>query len=156
AWRERMGSAMDSSMDSTLVRRLAPDDLTKILELQQVVTARLSTGFLRLKSETDLRAFLDGTRGVAYGMMEGSALSALSLRRVPDRNHRTQGPPFPLVPAEDWPLSACLLENTMVRPAARGRGFQRRLFDVRISHAASARMRWICAGVHLSNVVSWT
>lgn len=43
----------------------------------------------------------------------------------------------------------------MVRPAARGRGHQGTLLDARIAHAASAKMRWICSGVHLQNSLSW-
>jgi hypothetical protein len=44
----------------------------------------------------------------------------------------------------------------MVRRSARGRGFQRLLFDERVAHAARAKMKWICSGVHLDNVVSWS
>jgi hypothetical protein len=59
------------------------------------------------------------------------------------------------VPEDDWPLYACFLENTMVLPAARGRDYQRILLDIRFSHAASTKMRWVCAGVQFRNFVSW-
>jgi GNAT superfamily N-acetyltransferase len=142
------------------VRQLTVADLTDIIELQEAVTAGLPVGFIRSKTESELLAYLDGTLGVAYGVVErgiveGAALLAMALLRIPDENHPNNGLPFPLVPAEDWPLCACFLENTMVLPAARGRGYQRTLLDARLSRAASAKMRWICAGVQLQNSVSW-
>jgi hypothetical protein len=140
---------------SPLVRPLTVADLTDIVELQDAVTADLPVGFIRAKTEDELRAYLNGTRGVAYGIIENSHLSSVSLLRILDKKHPNQGTPFPLVPAEDGPLKACFLENTIVRPAARGRGHQRTLLDVRIAHAASAKMRWIWSGVHLQNSVSW-
>lgn len=65
---------------------------------------------------------------VTYGIVEGAALLTMSLLRVPDENHPNNGLPFPLVPGEEAAL-LCFLENTMVVPAARGRGYQRILLD---------------------------
>ena len=62
---------------------------------------------------------------VAYGVVEASALLAIELLRIPDENHSNAGFSFHLVPEEDWSPYVCFLENTMVLPAARGRGFQR-------------------------------
>jgi len=147
-----------TTADSHLVKQLAVDDLTAIVELQESVTADLPAGFIRSKTESELRAYLDGTLGIAYGIFEGTTLVAMSLLRISNGNHPNpnRGLPFPLVPEEDWPLHTCFLENAMVVPAARGRGYQRTLLDVRFSHAAAAKMKWICAGVHLRNSVSWS
>jgi hypothetical protein len=127
-----------------------------MVALQEAVIADLPVGFVRSKAESEFRAFLDGTRGISYGIVEDNALLATSLLRIPDKNHPNAGSPFPLVPEEDWSVCACFLENTMVLPVARGRGYHRILLRARLSHAASAKMRWICAGVHLQNSVSWT
>src|SRR5262249_39607276 len=74
---------------------------------------------------------------------------------VPDWISKNQGHAFPRVPEQDWPQHACFLENAMVLPAARGRGFQRKLLGARLVHIAATDLRWICAGVHLQNTVSW-
>lgn len=146
---------MSTIADSPLVRRLTVADLTDVVEIQKAVTDELPVGFIRSRTESELRAYLDGTLGVAYGVVDGAALSAMSLLRIPDANHPNRTSlPFPRVPETDWLLRACLLENTVVLPAARGRGYQRALLDVRVSHAASAGMKWICAGVRLQNSVS--
>jgi hypothetical protein len=70
-------------------------------------------------------------------------------------DHPYQSPSFPRVPKEDWPNHAAFLENTLVAPVARGRGFQRALIDMRTAHAKAAGARHVCAGVNLSNEVSW-
>jgi hypothetical protein len=144
-----------STSAAALVRRLAIGDLTGSLDLQAAVGDGLPAGFIRPKTEEELRAYLDGTLGVAYGIVERDALTAMALLRIPDERHPNTGPVFPLVPEADWPLFACLLESAMVRPAARGRGYQRTLIDVRLLHAAMSRMRWVCAGAALRNAASW-
>ena len=152
------GTAHDAAASPSaakLARQLTIADLTGSLELQAAVGDELPAGFMRLKSERELRAYLDGTLGVAYGIVERAELVAMALLRIPDERHPNTGPPFPLVPEADWPLSACLLESAMVRPAGRGRGFQRTLIDARLLRAASSRMRWACAGVALQNAASW-
>lgn len=156
-------------LDPARVRPLTITDLADILELQATVTAELPLGFIRRKTEPELSLYLNGTLGVAYGIFERATLVAMSLLRVPDQKHPNGGLHFALesagvvVPAglsqkmteQDWSLYTCFLENTMVLAAARGRGYQRALLDARIAHAASAGMRWICAGAHLRNSVSW-
>lgn len=139
-----------------LIRKLTLADLTRIVQLQQAVTAELPPGYIFPKTESDLGTYLDGTLGVAYGVFEKDALAASSLLRIPSKTHPNDtSMPFPLVPAEEWALHAGGLGNTLVLPAARGRGYQRALIDARISHAAAAQMRWICAGVHIGNSASW-
>ena len=138
------------------MRQLTIADLPEALELQAAVGNGLPEGFIRLKSEGELRAYLDGTLGVAYGIVERAALIAVGLLRIPDERHPNTGPLFPGVAEADWPLFACLLESAMVRPAARGRGYQRTLIDARLLHAASSEMRWACAGAALQNAPSWT
>ena len=139
------------------MRLLTIDDLPHIIELQRAVAAELPEGYIRPKTESDLRAYLDGPLGAAYGVVQADDLLAMSLLRIPnERNPNCASVPFPLVPRDDWPLRACFVESTMVLPGARGRGFQRALLSARLLHAASAQMRWICAGVHLGNTVSWT
>lgn len=139
------------------VQTLTAADLGDVLALQAAVAAGLPAHFIRGKSEEDLRGYLDGTRGVAYGVVEGDALLAMALLRLPGAAHPNPpgDPPFPLVPAADWPCHAAFLENAMVLPAARGRGYQRALLDVRLFRAAVSGMRWICAGSNLRNEVSW-
>jgi len=66
--------------------------LTDIVELQATVTAELPVGFIRSKAESELRAYLDGTLGVAYGIAEGTALVAMSLHRRPRSERRTTVP----------------------------------------------------------------
>lgn len=83
------------------------------------------------------------------------ALEAAALLRLPDPDGPDPGPPFPLVPEDDWPRRACGLGGTVVRPRARGRGFQRALVDARLAWAVRAGARWACAGVRLENAVSW-
>ena len=151
------------------LRQLTVADLPQIAELQAAVTAGLTAGFIRSKSESELRANLDGTLGAAYGIVEAGALVAMSLLRIPSEKHPNPGLRFALESAdvvvaaglgetlveEDWSLYTCFLEHAMVLPTARGRGYQRALLDARLAHAASAKMRWVCAGVHFQNSVSW-
>ena len=137
------------------VRRLTVADLAAVVELQAAVADGLPPGFLWPRTERELSHYLDGTLGVAYGIAEGGALLAASLLRVPDGGHPLPGPRFRHVPEADWARHACFLANTMVLPAARGRGHQRALVGARLAHAASAGMRWMCAGVALRNSVSW-
>jgi hypothetical protein len=146
---------MSTTANAQFVRQFTVADLPAMVALQEAVTAKLPVGFIRSKTESEVHAYLDGTHGVAFGIVEDSALLAISLLRVPDENHSNAGLPFPLVPEEDWSLRACFLENTMVLPAVRCRGYHRILLYARLSHAALAKMRWICAGVHLQNCVSW-
>jgi GNAT superfamily N-acetyltransferase len=137
------------------VKRLTVADLAAVVELQTAVTSGLPAGFIWPRTEQTLRGYLDGTLGAAYGIAEGDALVAVSLLRVQDSGHPLVGPRFRLVPEADWSRHACFLENTMVVPAARGRGYQRALIGTRLAHAASAGMRWACAGIALENSVSW-
>jgi hypothetical protein len=137
------------------VRQLRSADLADVLEVQRSA-ADAPANFLLPKSEAELCGFLDGSRGVACGVIEAGRLVAVSLLQVPSAGRPNGGGvPFPLVPAADWPLYACFLQNTIVRPEARGRGHQRTLFDARLAHAQLARMKWVCAGVHLENRASW-
>ncbi|HKY94574.1 MAG TPA: hypothetical protein VJL84_04680, partial [Kiloniellales bacterium] len=64
-------------------------------------------------------------------------------------------PPFPYVPAPDWPARTAFGECVVVRAAARGRGYQRLLIKARSAAAEAAGRRWLCAGVHLENGHSW-
>jgi hypothetical protein len=138
------------------VRRLSLHHMDAIERLQYEVSIGLPEGFVRNKTRQQLTAYLDGTLGGAYGIFEQGGLSAMGLLRIPSSAHPHGGPPFPKVPAADWPLHAAFLENSMVSLHARGRGHQRALIDARLAHAAHAGMRWACAGVHLANVASWS
>jgi hypothetical protein len=94
--------------------------------------------------------------GVAYGPFEDGKLQATALLRLPSLTRpNTQLTPFPRVPREDWALSAAFLENTIVHPRVRGRGFQHLLIDACFKHARAVRMKWVCSGVHLKNEISW-
>lgn len=142
--------------DNFHVRQLEPADLPAFVDLQQAVCTTVADGFVRAKSDAQLAAYLDGSIGLAFGITDGSWLAAVALLRLPREDAPNGGMPFPVVPPADWPRHACLAENAMVRPAARGHGLHRLLFDVRRAHAAGAGMRWLCAGVHLHNSRSWS
>jgi GNAT superfamily N-acetyltransferase len=148
---------MSLAVTAPVGRQLRSQDLRDILALEDEIAKGLPQGFIREKSPDELRGFLDGTRGAAYGLFEDGKLQATSLLRLPNSAHpNTQPTPFPRVPREDWALSAAFLENMIVHPRVRGRGFQRLLVDACLKHARAARMKWVCSGVHLKNQVSWT
>jgi hypothetical protein len=139
------------------MRRLAPADLGEVLALQDAVTADLPSGFVRPMSVDVVRALLEGTAGIAYGIGAPRALEAVAFLRIPreDRPNPVEALRFPIVPPGDWPLHAAFVASTLVLPAARGRGHQRRFLDRRIADARAAGMRWLCGGGHLANVASW-
>jgi GNAT superfamily N-acetyltransferase len=139
------------------VRILGAADLGEVVALQEAVTGGLHEGYVRKMAEADLRAFLDGTAGRAYGVGAAGSLECFAMLRIPSkaRPNPSVGPPFPIVPPEDWPLHAAFVANTLVLPASRGRGYQRALLERRIADAEAAGMGWLCGGAHLSNVVSW-
>jgi len=148
---------MNIAVCAPVVRQLAMPDMLDVFDLEGCVAALAPEGFIRPKDDGDVHGYLNGTLGAAYGVVDGMGLSAVSLLRVPSEDHANAGlTPFPRVPGEDWQHRAAFLENTMVRRAARGRGYQRMLLDARIEHAERAGMAWVCSGVHLDNVVSWS
>jgi GNAT superfamily N-acetyltransferase len=148
---------MNIAVRAPVVRQLAMPDMLDVFDLEGSVAALAPEGFIRPKDDGEVHGYLDGTLGAAYGVVDGMGLSAVSLLRLPSEAHANAGlTPFPRVPAADWQQGAAFLENTMVRRAARGRGYQRMLLDARIEHAERAGMRWVCSGVHLDNVVSWS
>jgi hypothetical protein len=160
---------MSSLSDAPRPRRLAPADLPAILALQQAVLADLPAGFVRVRSAAEWAGFLDGTRGVVYGIAGAGALSAAALMMLPS----AEAPGEPLedeiakrgvvfsrglrarISERDWSRATGFLGNAMVRPEARRRGHQRALIAARLAHAAAAGMRWIFSGVHLHNGTSW-
>jgi len=134
---------------------LSPPDLDAALALQQAALDDAAAGFLRNPPAAELLQYLDGTAGAAFGIRAEGALRALALLRLPTPERPNAGTPFPLVPVADWPHHAAFLENAIVHPAWRGRGFQRGLIAVRQARARRAGMRWICAGVRIENLASW-
>jgi GNAT superfamily N-acetyltransferase len=143
------------SQNEPRIRALTIADLADVVRLQAAVAATVPDGHLWPKTDDDLRGYLGGTLGAAYGIDGQGGLSAFALLRLPVAGRPYVGPPFPRIPAQDWPARACFVENALVEPAARGRGYQRALFDVRAAHARRVGMRWLCSGVHLGNTVSW-
>lgn len=141
---------------TTRTRLLTAADLPAAARLQQQVGSDLPTGFLRGKTESELATYLSGRAGVAYGVSSGDMLLSMALLRLPGPQHPLTGERFPLVPEADWPLRAAILEHAMVAPAARRSGHQQALICARIAHARQcAGVRWICAGVQLTNAASW-
>jgi ribosomal protein S18 acetylase RimI-like enzyme len=136
-------------------RQLARTDFDAIAALQSEVIASVPRGFLRDKTPEELNAFLDGEIGAGFGIFENGTLLAAGFLRTSMANHPYQGPPFPRVPKEDWPNNSAFLENAIVAVAARGRGFQRTLIDLRMAHAKASGVRMVCSGVHLGNEISW-
>jgi GNAT superfamily N-acetyltransferase len=148
---------MNIAVRAPVVRQLAMPDMLDVFDLEGSVAALAPQGFIRPKDDGEVHGYLDGTLGAAYGVVDGMGLSAVSLLRLPSEAHANGGlTPFPRVPAEHWQHHVAFSENTMVRRAARGRGYQRMLLDARIDHAERAGMKWVCSGVHLDNVVSWS
>jgi hypothetical protein len=138
-----------------LLLRLGPDDLPQFLHLHHSVAAALPPGFIQPRDAKELRRFLDGSAGLAFGAADLGGLQACALLRLPTRAQPNQGDTFPRVPARDWPGHAAFLANALVAPAARGRGLHRRMLALRIERARAAGMRWVCAGVALANRTSW-
>lgn len=141
--------------DQIIQRQLVMADFDAVSALQNEVTAITPSGFLRVKTVAEINAFLDGEIGAGFGIFDNTKLLAMGFVRTSMADHPHHGPPFPRVPEEDWPNNSAFLENTIVAPAARGRGFQRALIDLRTAHAKAAGVRWMCAGVHLANEISW-
>lgn len=145
--------------DPLICRRLVTTDFAAVARLQSEVAETVPKSFLRNKTSEELHAFLtddiNNKIGAGFGIFEHGKLLAMGFVRTSMVNHPYQGPPFPRVPKEDWPNHAAFLENTIVAPTERGRGFQRTLIDLRTAHAKAAGARLVCAGVHLGNEVSW-
>jgi hypothetical protein len=141
-----------------VLRRLGLADAPALLALQDEATRGLPPRYFLAKDDAALRPYLDGTKGVAYGIGDGATLRASALLRLPDAAHPNPvgHPPFPIVPAAEWPCHAAFLENAMVHPDWRGRFYQRALLELRLAHAAACGMRWACAASHLDNLASWS
>lgn len=137
------------------LRPLQATDLDAVLALQGAVHGTVPPGFLRGRSREAWRRALAGAGEPAWGVFEHDVLQAAALLRLPEPARPNIGPPFPGVPDADLPLRAAFLENALVAEAARGRGLQRALIDVRLAQAEAAGMHWACAGVRLGNVASW-
>lgn len=138
----------------TLLRTLRRPDLAQVLRLQQAVLPTVPSGHMRLRGPEELASYLDGSAGLAFGVVEGDALVALTLLRVPGARRPSAGAPYPRVPPADWPLETAMVEGMLVHPAARGRGHQRALVVRCREAAATIGMRWLCAAVHAANLIS--
>jgi GNAT superfamily N-acetyltransferase len=148
-------SCLRANAPSHDVRQLTLEDLDAIKTLQHDVKATLSAELLQLKEEHELTAYIDGTMGAAFGIFDQDILMAMALIRIPSAEYPNLLPPLPYVPKLDCSLHTAVLENAMVAPAARGRGYQRMLVNMRVSHAKAVGMRWVGAGSRLGNVISW-
>lgn len=140
---------------SHYTRQLTLQDLAAIKELQHEVKTTLAANLLQLKEERELTAYLDGTKGAAFGIFDGDVLSAMALIQIPSAEYPNLLPPLPHVPKLDCSLHTAVLENAMVAPRARGRGYQRTLVNMRMAHAKAVGMRWVGAGARLGNIISW-
>jgi hypothetical protein len=141
---------------TTRTRLLTAADLPAAIALQRDVERDLPAGFIRGKTERELTAYLGGAGGVAYGVCSGDTLLSMGLLRLPTRQHPLTGECFPFVPEADWPLRTAIFEHAMVAPFVRLRGHQQALICARMAHARRCEdIRWICAGVQLSNRTSW-
>jgi GNAT superfamily N-acetyltransferase len=138
-----------------ILRQLSTLDIGAIRELQREVNETLPDGFLRFKEEHELTRYLEGGTGAAFGIFDNDELLAMALVRIPDAENPYHLEAMPRVPKHDWPMYAAMLENAMVTPKARGRGYQRALLDARAAYAKATGMRWICGGARLSNIYSW-
>jgi hypothetical protein len=148
-------SPIGNTAISHCARQLTLNDLGAIKALQRDVKATLSADLLQIKEEHELTAYIDGTMGAAFGIFDQDTLTAMALIRIPSVEYPNLLPPLPHVPKLDCSLHTAVLENAIVAPAARGRGYQRMLVNMRMAHAKAAGMRWISAGSRLGNVISW-
>jgi GNAT superfamily N-acetyltransferase len=148
-------SRLDAAKFSHYTRQLTLKDLAAIKALQRDVKTMLTADLLQLKEEHELTAYLDGTKGAAFGVFDNDVLSAMALIQIPSAEYPNLLPPLPHVPKLDCSLHTAVLENAMVAPAARGRGYQRMLVNMRVAHAKAAGMRWVGAGSRLRNFISW-
>jgi GNAT superfamily N-acetyltransferase len=138
----------------SLLRTLRGRDLARVLQLQQAVLPTVQPGHMRLRGPDELATYLNGTAGLGFGVVEGDALVAMTLLRVPGARRPSAGAPYPRVPPADWPLDTAMVEGILVHPAARGRGHQRALVARCRDAAATIGMRWLCAAVHAGNEIS--
>ena len=136
-------------------RQLTLEDLDAIRVLRRDVKATLSADLLQLKDEHELIAYLNATKGAAFGVFDNNVLSAMALIHIPSAKYPNMLPPLPHLPKLDCALHTAVLENDMVAPGARGRGYQRMLVNMRVAHARASGMRWVGAGSRLGNVISW-
>jgi GNAT superfamily N-acetyltransferase len=138
------------------LRQLSIADFKAILALQSAVGATLPAGLVRFKEEHELISYLDGDLGAAFGIFNDDELIATALLRIPSVEHPHQWESLPRIsPKQDWVLHTAFLENAMVVPKARGRGYQRVLLDARVAYAKAVGMKWIGGGARLDNLVSW-
>jgi GNAT superfamily N-acetyltransferase len=149
-------TCLRTAASSQDLRQLSMADAKAIQNLQEEVNLNLQEGFLRFKEPHELAAYLDGTVGAAFGIFDDGILSAMALVRIPNIEHPNQLEPLPhIMPKSDFTLHTAVLENAMVAPHARGRGYQRALIDARVAYARKVGMRWIGVGARVANVVSW-
>lgn len=146
------------------VRLLSSDDIVAIEQLNEAVKLTLPRGFLREKSADERMSYLTGERGAAFGVFEPSPglgtehgtddLVAMALVRMPTKEAPNLPDDVPYLSAHEWQHHTAMLENAMVAPAKRGRGYQRALIEARIRIAAKLGMRWVFTGVLLRNTMS--
>jgi GNAT superfamily N-acetyltransferase len=139
------------------VRQLERGDMLRIARLTAAVRADVPQGYLRDKPQDELLGYLNGTRGVAFGVIEAENLVAMALLKIPSEPYPNDiSDPFPFIEPEHWRVGTAMLEYAMVLPSARGRGLQRRLMQARLNQAAAAHMQWACTGMVFRNTVSFT
>jgi GNAT superfamily N-acetyltransferase len=148
-------SCLRANASSHYARQLTLNDLDAIKALQHEIKATLAADLLQIKGEHELTAYLDGIMGAAFGVFDDDVLSATALIRIPSAEYPNLLPPLPHVPRADCSLHTAFLENAMVAPVARGRGYQRMLVNMRMAHAKAVGIRWGGAGARLGNVISW-
>jgi GNAT superfamily N-acetyltransferase len=137
-------------------RMLSTSDFDAAVTLQRNVATSVPAGYVRLKDERELLAYLNGEVGVAFGIFDDDVLLATALVRIPSPEHPNAPEMLPRVlPASDWPQHTAILENALVAPRARGGGYQRLLLASRIEYAKAVGMRWIGGGSRFENIFSW-
>jgi len=142
-------------MTNPLIQRLMPADLEAVLQLYAEEAPGVAPDHLDPRGPEELAGYLDGSTGRAFGVRDGRRLDAVALLRLPGTDAFPGQPPFPFVPAADWPQLSAFSECTLVRSAARGRGHQRALIRARTAAAEAAGRRWLCAAAHPDNRASW-
>lgn len=137
------------------VRLLRAGDAARLQRLHADSAGSFPAYWMRSRSAAELAGYLDGTRGLAFGVIEQDQLLSVGLLRLPSPTQPNSGDPFPRIPAADWRLDTAVLDGALVHPAARGLGYQRVIIERGRAVVADLGLRWLAAGVHLANVASW-
>lgn len=137
-----------------IYRRLGPGDLTAVAEFRTAIFANLPDPDMYVPEDPGfLEAHLDGSRGLVFGLYVEDRLAACAILGLPGPDMPNFGADLKLPPGDLGRVAH--IASSMVDPAFRGWGLQKRLFNYRLQMAAGAGRTLLLARVANSNPVSW-